>query len=325
MTMIDKRTSVNAVIEAATRERYSDLVFAATIPLNTKIVEAPAAGQPITVYARESAGALPKPLQMIAQQYIGARRRSGEALLDAARWLHEARALASHGDWKVFKAATSTSDDTAERLLNIHIQAMQNPQFADAIARNWLTQSAAALLARQSTPPELIEELLAAPEPPTKADIEARLRTPKHTQNPHCADFDDDIPPPQQRGTTYQQRTQQLTPPAREPGEDRHADEHAEETPRRDVSTHAQIAEARVATDQGDHTSAADAPDHVQVANWQATQAKHAAVIAAAQAFNTQQRAIMAQWPQHTLARQADLRSSMAHTDALLALLEGGS
>ncbi|HEX9440110.1 MAG TPA: ParA family protein, partial [Roseiflexaceae bacterium] len=57
MTMIDKRTSVNAVIEAAARERYSDLVFAATIPLNTKIVEAPAAGQPITVYARESAGA----------------------------------------------------------------------------------------------------------------------------------------------------------------------------------------------------------------------------------------------------------------------------
>ncbi|KPV53260.1 sporulation initiation inhibitor Soj [Kouleothrix aurantiaca] len=57
MTMIDKRTSVNAVIEAAARERYRDLVFAATIPLNTKIVEAPAAGQPITVYARESAGA----------------------------------------------------------------------------------------------------------------------------------------------------------------------------------------------------------------------------------------------------------------------------
>ncbi|KPV53259.1 hypothetical protein SE17_10680 [Kouleothrix aurantiaca] len=266
----------------------------------------------------ERAGALPEPLQMIARQYIGARRRSGEALLDAARWLHEARALASHGDWKVFKEATSTSDDTAERLLNIHIQAMQNPQFADAIARNWLTQSAAALLARQSTPPELIEELLAAPEPPTKADIEARLRTPKHTQNPHSADFDDAIPPPQQRGTTYQQRTQQRTPPAPELGEDRRADEA------REVADHAQIAEARVATDQGDHTSAAHAPDHVQVANWQATQAKHAAVIAAAQAFNTQQRAIMAQWPQHTLARQADLRSSMAHTDALLALLEEG-
>ena len=115
----------------------------------------------------ERAGALPEPLQTIARQYIGARRRSGEALLDAARWLHEARARASHGDWKVFKEATSTSDDTAERLLNIHSQAMQNPQFADAIARNWLTQSAAALLARQSTPPELIEALLAAPEPPT--------------------------------------------------------------------------------------------------------------------------------------------------------------
>jgi hypothetical protein len=137
----------------------------------------------------ERAGALPEPLQVIARQYIGARRRSGEALLDAARWLHEARTMASHGDWKIFKEATGTSDDTAERLLNIHIQAMQNPQFADAIARNWLTQSAAALLARPSTSPALIDELLAAPAPPTKASIEARLRKPKPAQNPHSADF----------------------------------------------------------------------------------------------------------------------------------------
>ena len=57
VTMLDKRTSVNAVIERAARERYGDLVFRTTIPLNTKIVEAPAAGQPITVYAKDSAGA----------------------------------------------------------------------------------------------------------------------------------------------------------------------------------------------------------------------------------------------------------------------------
>jgi hypothetical protein len=81
-------------------------------------------------------------------------------------------------------------------LLNIHIQAMQNPQFADAIAHNWLTQSAAALLARPSTPPELIDELLAAPAPPTKAGIEARLRKPKPAQNPHSADYGGAIPPP---------------------------------------------------------------------------------------------------------------------------------
>jgi chromosome partitioning protein len=57
VTMIDKRTSVNAAIEAAARGRYRQLVFQTTIPMNTKIVEAPAAGQPITIYASESAGA----------------------------------------------------------------------------------------------------------------------------------------------------------------------------------------------------------------------------------------------------------------------------
>jgi hypothetical protein len=140
----------------------------------------------------ERAGALPEPLQVIARQYIGARRRSGEALLEAARWLTEAKRIAKHGEWHIFLEATGTSDDTAERLLNIHIQAMQNPQFADAIARNWLSQSAAALLARESTPPELVDEILAAPEPPTKAGIEARLRTSRPGQNPHRADFGDD-------------------------------------------------------------------------------------------------------------------------------------
>lgn len=57
ITMIDRRTSVNALVEAEARVRYGALVFATTIPLNTKIVEAPAAGAPITAYAAESAGA----------------------------------------------------------------------------------------------------------------------------------------------------------------------------------------------------------------------------------------------------------------------------
>lgn len=57
LTMIDRRTTVNALIEAEARARYADLVFQATIPLNIKMVEAPAAGQPITTYAVDSAGA----------------------------------------------------------------------------------------------------------------------------------------------------------------------------------------------------------------------------------------------------------------------------
>lgn len=138
------------------------------------------------------ASALRAPLQEIARSYIGARKRSGEALLDAARWLTEARELAEHGEWQLFLDATSTSSDTAERLLNIHARALENPQFADAIARNWLGQSTAALLARPSTPPEVIDEVLQSDEAPTKVSVEQRLKAGK----PHPAPVRD-VPPTQ--------------------------------------------------------------------------------------------------------------------------------
>jgi len=48
------------------------------------------------------ASALSERLQEIARQYIGARQRSGEALLDAARCLSEARAEAQRGEWQIF-------------------------------------------------------------------------------------------------------------------------------------------------------------------------------------------------------------------------------
>lgn len=56
VTMVGK-TNVNAAIEAAARARYGGLVFDSTIPHSVKVIEAPAAGQPITVYAPESSGA----------------------------------------------------------------------------------------------------------------------------------------------------------------------------------------------------------------------------------------------------------------------------
>lgn len=58
MTMVDKRTSVNQAVDQAARERYGDLVFQSVIPCNVKLVEAPAAGQPIGLYAPSSASAL---------------------------------------------------------------------------------------------------------------------------------------------------------------------------------------------------------------------------------------------------------------------------
>ena len=57
VTMVG-RTNITALIEARARQRYGDLVFDITIPHNVKIIEAPAAQKPITIYAPESAGAM---------------------------------------------------------------------------------------------------------------------------------------------------------------------------------------------------------------------------------------------------------------------------
>lgn len=56
-TMYDKRTSLSPVIEGQIREQYGDLVFKTVIPLNIKLAEAPASGQPITLYDPTSMGA----------------------------------------------------------------------------------------------------------------------------------------------------------------------------------------------------------------------------------------------------------------------------
>jgi chromosome partitioning protein len=56
MTMVG-RTNITTLIEARARQRYGELVFSTTIPHNVKVIEAPAAGQPVTIYAPESAGA----------------------------------------------------------------------------------------------------------------------------------------------------------------------------------------------------------------------------------------------------------------------------
>src|SRR5207249_82788 len=103
-------------------------------------------------------------------------------------------------------------DDTAERLLNIHSQAMQNPQFAESVGTNWIGQSVAALLARPSTPSEVVDEVLASPEPPTVTEVQKKIRRSRPVtpvpvpavdlgkpQNPQFADFDGGATPPASR------------------------------------------------------------------------------------------------------------------------------
>lgn len=132
----------------------------------------------------EAVLALRTELREIARSYIGARRRSGRALLEAARWLSEARAAAEHGEWDDFLAATVTTADTAERLLRIYERSMQHPAFAAAVADGRLNQSAAERLARDSTPVEVIDVVLTAEKAPTVADVDRAIRAARRTAAP---------------------------------------------------------------------------------------------------------------------------------------------
>ncbi len=56
-TMYDPRNSLSRVIENSVRADLGDMVFETIIPMNIALAEAPAAGQPITMYAPDSPGA----------------------------------------------------------------------------------------------------------------------------------------------------------------------------------------------------------------------------------------------------------------------------
>ena len=66
ITMVDRRTMVNQEVEDAARQQYGSLVFETVVPFTVRLIEAPAAAQPISVYAPDSAGA--KAYQAIAQE-----------------------------------------------------------------------------------------------------------------------------------------------------------------------------------------------------------------------------------------------------------------
>jgi chromosome partitioning protein len=57
-TMYDGRTNLSKSVERQVRAKYGDLVFQTMIPLNTKLAESPAAGEPISIYDPEGAGAI---------------------------------------------------------------------------------------------------------------------------------------------------------------------------------------------------------------------------------------------------------------------------
>ena len=56
-TLVDRRTNLSQVVELQIRSKYQHLVFETVIPINVKLAEAPAAGEPINRYTPASSGA----------------------------------------------------------------------------------------------------------------------------------------------------------------------------------------------------------------------------------------------------------------------------
>jgi hypothetical protein len=134
--------------------------------------------------AAQPAGALSTGLQSIARDYIAAREKAGRALLEMASYLALARSVAKHGEWYTFLQATGTSEDQADRLLDIDRKAGENPEYADAVRRNFLSPTTAALLARPSTPAAVVGQVLRQPEPPTKRAVEQQIQAAKPNPAP---------------------------------------------------------------------------------------------------------------------------------------------
>jgi chromosome partitioning protein len=67
-TMYDRRTNLSEAVEESIREAFGDLVFETVIPINVKLAEAPASGEPITRYSPQSTGA--QAYRALAQEVI---------------------------------------------------------------------------------------------------------------------------------------------------------------------------------------------------------------------------------------------------------------
>jgi len=152
-------------------------------------------GQPyglsMTVAAPElpaRAGALPERLQDIARNYLGARRQSGISLLEAARWLSEARLEAKHGEWAIFLEAIGLDESRARAQIRIHEEAQRDSLFADRIINGFLSETVARELL--PLPPETREELLTRETPPKREEIRGAKRAPAPVLEPFWQGLD---------------------------------------------------------------------------------------------------------------------------------------
>ena len=115
--------------------------------------------------------------QASARRFLTFRRRTGEALEGAARELYQQRArLKPLGQWHLYLRVVNCGQDVAERLCNIYERGQQIAAFAEKVRAGFFNQSVAAILARESTPPEALNWALALPEPPEVDEVLNHLK-----------------------------------------------------------------------------------------------------------------------------------------------------
>lgn len=132
--------------------------------------------------------ALRPPMRELAVRFVGARRRSGHAILEMGQILAQANDEAQYGEWDDYLQAVDLSDDTARKLMQIYRVALEDTAFADGVRRNWFQQSVAMRIVRERNPGrrrEVIDTLLSPDrtERPSDAETGAVIRQVRQRQD----------------------------------------------------------------------------------------------------------------------------------------------
>jgi len=117
---------------------------------------------------------LSESLQERARRYVAARKRSGDALLEAVAELAAARAEADHGTWGIFLAAVGLDESRARAQIRIHEECQLDPELEERIRSGWLSEAVARELL--PAPPEVRAEILARDEPPKLHEVREAKR-----------------------------------------------------------------------------------------------------------------------------------------------------
>lgn len=123
-------------------------------------------------------------LQDRARRYVAARRRSGEALLEAVAELAAARAEALPGQWGVFLEAVGLDETSAKVQLQIATRAAADSAFAERIRVGFFSLSTAREFL--TAPADVQHQVLDRPleEPPTRAELREAKGAPAHPAPP---------------------------------------------------------------------------------------------------------------------------------------------